>query len=151
MNRKQKLWWSAVVLWTVVIFSFSLQPADKSSALSLGFLQGILDLLIPGLWERLHGVYSANLELIHTLIRKGAHFTEYMLLGLLASNGAKNWKTPWAKALGYCVAVSMVDETIQRFVEGRYGCFRDVCIDSAGAAAGVFFMLWLLKKRKKDM
>lgn len=147
MNRKQKLWWGAVVLWTFVIFSFSLQPADESSAISLGFLQGILDLFAPGLWEKLHGVYSENFDLIHTLIRKGAHFTEYMVLGFFTSNAMKDRKMPWK--LGYCVAVAAVDETIQRFVEGRYGCLRDVCIDSAGALTGLLIILLFRSIRNK--
>lgn len=154
MFQRKKIrygWYGAVLLWTLVIFSFSLQCADTSTDLSLGFIKNVLDLFSPGVWEKLNSLYLTHLDLIHTIVRKGAHFTEYMILGMLASLAANRTGVPysWSVAFGYCVLVAAVDETIQRFVEGRYGCVRDVFIDSSGAAVGVLLIFFLMAIREK--
>lgn len=150
-KHKKNGWMAAALLWTVVIFSFSLQPADTSSNLSLGFLKGILDLFAPGAWDALNSLYLEHLDLIHTLVRKGAHFTEYLILGVLSFRAVSKAEAryPAGIALAYGVLIAAMDETIQRFVDGRYGCFRDVCIDSAGAAVGILLMLLAASIKKK--
>lgn len=151
MQNKRNGWLAAALLWTVVIFSFSLQPADASTDLSLGFLKGILDLFSECAWEALNSVYLKHLELIHTLVRKGAHFTEYLILGMLALQSAVRRKTrhPAAAALAYAAVVASADEILQRFVEGRHGCLTDVCIDVAGAAVGILVILMIRRRTGK--
>ena len=42
---------------------------------------------------------------------------------------------------------SMIDETIQRFVPGREGQLRDVCIDLAGIAFGLL-VFWVVSRHR---
>ena len=97
--------WLLVVVWAAVIFAFSAIP-------SLG--TGL------GVWD--------------TILRKGAHVTEYAILGLLLFR-AIGREVP-AFLLG--VAYAITDEIHQHFVSGRHASPIDVAIDSAGVAFGLF-------------
>ncbi len=85
-------------------------------------------------------------------IRKTAHFAEFTLLGVLLTLDAR--KTDLKKAVGWlicaAVIVALTDETIQSFSIGRSSEVRDVWIDTAGAALGIFVTTgFLLRKGKK--
>jgi VanZ family protein len=67
-----------------------------------------------------------------TILRKGAHMTEYGLLWYLwwRALGFGNPVVPALIAIGYAVT----DELHQTMVEGRHGTPVDVLIDSTGVA-----------------
>ena len=127
MKESRKLWAVILfVLWVVFIFTRSLQPADLSNEES-GKVLSLLEQLLP-------------FELSNHIVRKLAHFTEYAILGFLG------WfvyvPQPQKRRTGFfalltCVAVSICDETIQVFVDGRAGRVSDVCLDTVGALTGV--------------
>lgn len=96
--------WLPVLVWAGVIFAFSSIP-------SLG--TGL------GTWD--------------TILRKGAHMTEYAVLAvlLLRATGAYTW------AFGLAVIYAASDEVHQLFVRGRHGSPIDVGIDAAGALIGL--------------
>jgi VanZ family protein len=96
--------WLPVVLWAGVIFAFSSIP-------SLGTELGIWD----------------------TILRKGAHATEYAVLGFLLARAIG--RAAPALALGVLYATS--DELHQAFVRGRHASPRDVAIDTAGLLLGL--------------
>jgi VanZ family protein len=98
-------YWLPVVLWAGVIFALSSIP-------SLG--TGL------GAWD--------------TILRKGAHVTEYAVLALLLVR-AIGREAP-ALALGVLYAAS--DELHQSFVRGRHASPVDVAIDAVGLALGLF-------------
>ena len=99
------------------------------------------------------GITGWNEEILSVIVRKAAHFTEYMILGICLSinmqdlrlkriaDGTADTDEPvrnyllaaWAAALLY----AMTDEIHQFFVPERVCAFTDVCIDSAGAACGI--------------
>jgi len=68
-----------------------------------------------------------------TLLRKGAHMTEYAVLALLLAR-ALGREAP-AFALGVLYAAS--DELHQAFVRGRHASPVDVAIDSVGLLIGL--------------
>ena len=70
------------LLWVMVIFSFSLQPADTSSQLSLGVGHWLIELLPSAISDKLVAMPQAQLEVLHTLLRKAGHFSEYFILGM---------------------------------------------------------------------
>lgn len=128
----RRRWVVALVLWVCVIWGRSLMPGDSSSEESLAFLN-----IIRPLFEAL-GMQDA--DLMHLIVRKAGHFSEYLVLGMLASTafglgtGARN------ALLATCViwvAIPCVDETIQLFVPDRVGAVTDVLIDMAGFATGL--------------
>ena len=76
MQRKIK--WLVLLVWMLVIFLFSAQTGEQSSE-SSGLVEQLLSLFpfIP------HQLFGIELQLI---IRKGAHFTEYLILYVLIFN-----------------------------------------------------------------
>ena len=96
--------WLPVVLWAGVIFALSSIPH-----LGTGL----------GVWD--------------TVLRKGAHVTEYAILSLVLLR-AVGREAP-ALALGVLYAAS--DELHQSFVRGRHASPVDVAIDSVGLLLGL--------------
>lgn len=136
------LLWAAVLVLMAVIFTFSAQPADESSATSSPFVDVYMRLFHPEAdslspKERFELEESASFT-----VRKAAHFSIYTLLGLLltaavsstfSSSGYIRLWLPFL--LGALWAVS--DEIHQSFVPGRSCELRDMAIDSAGVLLGV--------------
>ena len=150
MNNKRIISRIVTVVWTMVIFGFSLQPGKISDDMSSGFGQWLLKTFLPGLLEYFEEMSVGQMEQLYFLLRKGAHFTEYCILGVLAglaivSVDRIRQEYKELAALGYCVLVAFVDETIQRFVPERAGRIADVCLDSFGAAVGVFLLFIIIR------
>lgn len=126
------------------IWGNSLVPGTGSSGLSLTVVAAIRSALgavgLPSAW-------ISNL-----LVRKAAHFTEYMVLGILVSHAMLS-AAPWQKkrllvAAIVLVLVPSIDETIQLFVPGRCGAVTDVMIDCSGATCGVLLRSLVLRKSR---
>lgn len=140
------------LLWVMVIFSFSLQPADASSELSLGVGHWMMELLPEAVSDRLLAMPQAQLEFLHTLLRKAGHFSEYFILGMLSTFTVRQMRFERKKtgAFLFCVLVATMDETIQLFVSGRSGQVSDVMLDSVGALGGILFLVFLFSVFKVD-
>lgn len=138
-KRNNILSWVFLLLWMGLIFYFSSRPAVESKELSEGILEifiNRLEYIVPdGLGEDL----SSNL---HFLIRKGAHFFVYFVLGILAVNSLKTSgveaRNRIVFALIFCILYAISDEFHQTFVDGRSGEVRDVLIDSFGSIGGIW-------------
>jgi VanZ family protein len=105
--------WLPVFAWAAVIFAFSSIPS-----LSTGL----------GTWD--------------TVLRKGAHITEYAILGALLYR-AIGIETV---ALAVGVAYAATDELHQHFVRGRHASPIDVGIDAVGLALGM--LVWLRVRQR---
>ena len=88
---------------------------------------------------------SAGADMLHWLIRKGAHFTEFACLGLLLTWLFGMMGEKKGHLIGMPLLCGMtsacVDETIQVFVPGRGPSLIDVWIDTAGVAVGITLLL----------
>jgi VanZ family protein len=84
---------------------------------------------------------DSGLGTLDTVLRKGAHMTEFGLLWFLwwRALGYRHLGTSIAIALGYAAT----DEWHQTFVAGRHGSPLDVLIDAGGASAAA---LWALRR-----
>ena len=149
----KRLIWLPAILLMIIIFLFSSQPAEESADLSGGISYRVVKLVsnITGKnWsdeEML--VLAAQIE--HP-IRKGAHLTEYALLGVSIAFGVlygSDWYVDNRKMqcilmqlIGSLYAVS--DEIHQLFVPGRAGMIGDVMIDSIGVCIGWGIVVGLL-------
>lgn len=150
--RKKSIAWSTVIGWMALIFILSHQPASVSSGLSSGVTEFLLD--IAG---NIFPEGETEVEQFHTFIRKNAHFFAYFLLGILLVNAIGNWNNLRDRDLLTSFIIAMLyaasDEFHQLFIDGRSGELRDVLIDSAGAATGIF-VCWIaavfLQKRNKQ-
>src|ERR687887_157199 len=100
--------WLPVVAWAALIFTLSSIPS-----LSTGL----------GVWD--------------TVLRKGAHLTEYAVLGVLLYRALGRE----APALAAGIAYAATDEVHQHFVRGRHASPVDVGIDAVGVAVGM--LVWL--------
>lgn len=130
--------WTLVFAWMAVIFLFSAQPAHESDGLSKSVTLFIIQLIkrIVPLAE-----LTVDVATLNHLIRKGAHFTVYFVLGILTANALRTSGVPTFKAvalaLAICVVYAATDEIHQMFVPGRGAQVKDVLIDSAGAIVGI--------------
>ena len=150
MNKIKLISWVAVILWMLLIFLFSHQPASTSSELSGGITEQIIAVL-----QKILPDMGIAKEELHTFVRKNAHFFVYLILGMLTfnavrKNGASGFRSG-AAAFCICVLYAISDETHQLFIPGRSGEARDVLIDSAGAGIGIgaFFLVSRILPRKK--
>lgn len=157
----KKLTGILILLWMIIIFTFSAQPAPQSSQTS-----GILAYRIAK-WqnnlfrqEKSDAELNAQAESMQLIIRKGAHMAEYALLALLLYLHLRYYplgkKRMALLALGITAGYAATDELHQLFVPGRAGRLSDVCIDSLGGVLGIFFGIIFLhvsnkwKNRKND-
>lgn len=81
-----------------------------------------------------------NIELLSLIIRKLAHFTEYLILGFLAINmlNKNDISKKYLLSILICIIYATSDEIHQIFVPGRACQIRDILIDSIGSITGVY-------------
>ena len=95
--------YTSVVLWMALIFFFSHQPASESSELSSGITATILSMLdqisIDG------DFFQKN---FHYLIRKSAHFSIYLILGILFLTCLRVNKVAIYKAMGITLLLCVI-------------------------------------------
>jgi len=109
--------WLPVLAWAAVIFALSSVPSLSSGL---------------GSWD--------------TVLRKGAHMSEYAILAVLL------WRalgSEWP-ALGLAIAYAVSDEIHQLFVRGRQGSPLDVAIDTVGILLGLT-LLRLVRYRGRSL
>ena len=128
-RRSTPAWAVAVACWVAFIWSRSLFSGPDSTAQS--------DWVVSLLSSFLPFVADADPELVTLVVRKGAHVTEYAVLGVLASGLVRSrrerGRTPAAALL---LAVPFIDEFIQLHVPGRSGRLTDVLVDLCGMLLG---------------
>ncbi len=146
------------VVWMIMIFCFSAQPGDESADMS-GSVSYMIASIASGIfhlgWEETKILEVA--ELMGYPIRKLAHMTEFGILSLLIYGATAEYKAlrkgkrRWLTALLMTFLYAGTDEIHQIFVEGRYGCFTDVLIDTSGAviALGILAVILALTKKNK--
>ena len=130
-----------------VIFAFSAMPGEES-----GDTSGALLMFVAGAMEKLgHLPFSADqLAVLHHVIRKIAHFTEFAILGVTTVialyNKNRSRSCNYLLPIIIAVLYACSDEFHQLFVPGRAGTIKDVLVDSLGALTGVTLTwLWFLK------
>ena len=140
MKTKRTILLLLIITLCATIFHFSNQPADKSSNTSGGFIKIIIE--INPFTKKLQGTQKLELEEnLQFIVRKGAHFTIYTVLGWLLMMYLNTYDLEFKnKALiSFILGVlyAITDEVHQYFVPGRSSEFRDVCIDGSGVLIGI--------------
>ncbi len=145
-----------IIINCITIFTFSSQEADESSGTS----SKVVDFVMKTAYKKKNLSSEEELyirEKLTTPIRKGAHFSVYLCLGLLTYvftrtlNNVED-KRKIAYALAFCFLYACSDELHQIFVPGRSGEIRDVIIDTCGALTGILITIIItsIKDRKKE-
>lgn len=152
--RKKQLYTILTLVLMIFIFSRSALPAnlsDKESGIVVSMLMKVI---------------KVNEDTLTFLIRKSAHFMEYMILGCSLFLTVRAWleestdgdrRIMWSSqkmnmvAYGIGTLYAISDELHQSLVSGRSCELRDVLIDSAGVACGILVcsgLLCMFGKRK---
>jgi len=94
-------------------------------------------------WLAWLGLSPAAAALVHAALRKTGHALAYALFGVLAFRGLADPSRPPRRSAGIAWALGILlaaaDEALQALSPARGGSFRDVLLDSAGAAVGVLY------------
>ena len=147
MNGQSRLqwlrWWWPVFVWALLVTSFSTDPfsAEHTSRIAIPFLHW----LFPS-------AQRETLELVHHLIRKCGHLTEYFILSLLLVRGVRGgrmgWRMEWTiAAVALAAGWAAIDELHQAFVPSRGASMIDVLIDTCGATAGQIVFAILARRK----
>ena len=151
-----------LVIWMIVIFLFSSQNGPKSTDTSNQVTKTFITITANITGNSYTEEELNNLVIDKTLIvRKTAHFLEYLILGILVINVLKDHlkinKKTLLYALLFCVVYAISDEIHQLFSAERTCRILDVFIDSLGASLGIFVYLVIYNywqkhfKRKKKI
>lgn len=127
MKNKRNL--IIVIIWMLLIFIMSSFDATESTNQSNFIVNIITDIF-----------KIENIELLSFIIRKLAHFTEYLILGFLTINmlNKNDISKKYLISIIICIIYATSDEIHQIFVPGRACQIRDVLIDSIGSITGVY-------------
>ena len=141
--KKEKRWryalWIAVLMILGLTFFFSSQDGTNSGKMSGTITETVIKIIRPDYDTLPESEQQALFDTVHFFVRKTAHFSEYAFLGfmirLLCETYALRCSSfiAWLCGTGYAAT----DELHQWFVAARAAMWQDVCIDSAGALAGV--------------
>ncbi len=135
-QKKTILHIAITILIMLFIFLQSALPADLSQ-LESGFIV-----------SRLAGWLQMDEGQLSWIVRKGAHFTEYLILGVSLFLTVRDLRKrvsfwiPWAAGAAYAVT----DELHQAFVPGRSCELRDMLIDACGVLLGVALMYGIKRR-----
>ena len=148
MKCGRAFFWSILLSVIVIflLFYFSGQTMNQSNDVSRSLAQELIDLL---------GIECERnqLDRINLLLRKAAHFTLFLLLGLGLSGVLSKMKVryPVRTVLILGAVIAAANEGHQYFSDGRSPSIYDVCLDELGATMGIgifWLMSSLLRKRQ---
>lgn len=143
-KRKRIISWFLLILWMIVIFFMSHQPGEVSSSQS--------DLVV-----KIFSLIGIELndyfgELATFVVRKAAHFSEYMILFLLAYNVTRHYVNERKTRLyliGFVFLYACTDEFHQYFIPGRAMALKDVLIDTSGGILGYIIVTIIERFKSK--
>ena len=134
IKDRKKLAGALIALNLAFIWGNSLMNGTDSGNMSGGIMAWL---------NRFLGLGPAGEEILHHLIRKAAHFTEFACLGALLGwyrcLVTRKYEIVMPVLLG--MAAGLVDETIQLFTPDRGPSLTDVWIDTSGALTGIMLLV----------
>ena len=138
------------IVWMCVIFAFSAQTKEESSAVSESFSYRVVSSTNFFFHLDMDDARVREIaDAIEGFVRKAAHMTEYGILSVLLYIWIGQWSMRflrrWGTAFGAATVYAATDEIHQLFVAGRSGRFTDVCIDGLGAGLGIFVFILLVR------
>jgi VanZ family protein len=135
--------WLAAIAWACLISSLSTDAF--SSEHTSRFIIPVLHWMFPH-------ASAETLGLMHAVIRKSAHITEYFIFSFFLMHGVRGndrgWTLRWAIwAVIIAAGYAGLDECHQSFVPSRTASPWDALLDTAGASvAQVVLWLWYLQR-----
>lgn len=116
----------------------SSQNGDVSTSMSDGIVYKLLNML---------PLSDIPYETMSYIIRKMAHFGEYMILGFLFFINIEDYIShPLIVSLMLSFIYALSDEFHQLFISMRNGSLVDVMIDTSGAFFALMIYRWIRKR-----
>lgn len=136
--KSNKLSTVLVLIWASLIFLMSSFDATESANQSNFIVNIIANILNIN-----------NISLLCLIIRKIAHFTEYLILGTLVINmfTKNNISKSYLLSIILCVIYATSDEIHQLFIPGRACQIKNILIDSVGSITGIYLYKLLIKRK----
>jgi VanZ family protein len=135
-----RLWrYVPLLTWMALIF------IGSTDALSASHSELAVRPLLLWLFPR---ISEQQVAVIHFLVRKGGHLTEYAILAFLAARAFNGSAHEQLRRRWFAVAFSLVvfyafsDEYHQSFVSSRTASVYDGLIDISGGLAALIFYFW---------
>ena len=146
----------------VTIFVFSSEDADTSSQTSSSLTKVAVTIIDKNYYNEPPAKQQEIWHQASFIVRKLAHFSIYAALGFCASIAAGRRRLFTLRSLGtviFSFLYALSDEFHQSFSAGRSCEFRDMMIDTGGAALGLVISVAFMgiagiiaaKRRQKDI
>jgi VanZ family protein len=138
-------WWP-VLAWAALIWIFSTSWFTSENTGRI--IEPVFQWLLP------HASLE-TIDLLHAIVRKCGHVTEYFIFSLLVLRslraGRRGRSLKWALiTISIVAAYASIDEFHQSFVPGRTAAVSDVLLDTAGGTiAQVLVALWPSRSRRQ--
>ena len=148
INKKQLIRILLILIWMTIVFLFSNQPGDISEETSRGTTATIIKTVVrkTSLTE---SEQEKLIENIDPVIRKLAHYTIYLIGGILIISFMDTLDKNNKQKIMYSIIVGVIyaitDEIHQYFIVGRSMRILDVFIDTLGVCTGI--TIFLLQKK----
>lgn len=157
MNLLNRIFFIATIVWMIIIFIFSHQTGEDSADFSGSITKAIVETIINDFDTYSDSKQQLILEKANYIIRKGAHFTEYGILGMFSiltllthmyKNNRRYDKCTTNKLIRFNMLYAFLfsalyavsDEIHQNFTDNRSPAILDVAIDSSGALCAILFI-----------
>lgn len=140
-----------LLLWMALIFFFSAQPDVESEETSNLVAEIIYRIYYSIMAGNVHLSQSEFLLRFIQPIRELAHFTEFMILGILIFINVIEYtnRNVFLKSFIFGTLYAISDEIHQLFVENRYCSIGDMLIDTAGCFVGIVICHLIYERWKK--
>lgn len=137
---KHLILWIPTVAVMIIIFYFSSRTAGESHNQSSWVAE-----LISGLFN----VDGKLLSVVIAIVRRLAHFSEFLLLGITVVFALRGYKIKKIKMIFLgaliCLIYAISDEIHQSFVPGRAAQLSDIAVDFSGSLFGIGLTMILFK------
>ena len=139
-------YWFPVLLAMAFIYWMSTKTFSAENTYFV--IEPIIRFFLPSVSRR-------KIAVLHTLVRKMAHLTEYFVAGLLLfrafrSGSSERWKWRWVfSTLAAVAVIAASDEYHQTYVSTRTPSFVDVGIDTVGGTLSLSISAWWFHRRKQ--
>ncbi len=143
INIKRAILIILLILTFFQIFRFSNQNGEKSSGISRKITTAVTK-NVKKIQELDKNKQEEVLEKIEKVIRKLAHFSIYMVVGILMMLLMNTYKIKQFDKISISLITGIVyassDEIHQLFIPGRSAMITDVLIDTLGVSVGILLM-----------
>lgn len=163
---------SLIIIWMIVIYSFSSMPSEESNGKSKEVIKQVVEktlnsnqkfkeeidiseqnISLDNIKQQTKSKTETIVDKLNKPLRKCMHASVYFILAILIFNFLKIYNLKnWKNAL-FTIIISFLyactDEYHQTFVKGRTGQFTDTLIDTLGAITGVVCICIIIKIIKK--